>query len=106
MASFPDSAAAQAFVSKSAQTWTRCAGTVLTYHYGAKKNPDEDNVIGQPSRTDGSVSNLDYQEDGGGWSCSDTLVAKANVVAETLACGQQMTDQAVKLANKILAQVP
>jgi PknH-like extracellular domain len=104
--SFPNPAAAQAFVSKSAQTWTRCAGTVLTYHYGDKKSPDEDNLIGQPSSTDSSVSNLDYQEGGGGWSCSHVLAAKANVVADTTACGQQMSDQGVKLANKILAQVP
>lgn len=102
--SFPNPAAAQAFVAKSTQTWTRCAGTTLSHHYG-KDNHDESFTIGQPTATNTSVAVVNYAEGGNGWACSRDLAAKANIVADVETCSLQASDQAVTIANKILGQV-
>jgi hypothetical protein len=102
-ATFPTGDKALAFVTASGQAWSRCAGTSLRL-----KTPTNEELwaIATPDITDTSVSTLNYQEGGRRWACSHSLVAKSNVVADVMACGQGVTDQAAQIAHKIADRVP
>jgi uncharacterized protein YceK len=102
-ATFPTGDKALAFVTAAGADWSRCAGTSLSL-----KSPTTDEVwtIAKPDIADRSVSTLNDQGGGARWACSHSLVAKSNVVADVMACGQGVTDQGAQLANKIADRVP
>ncbi|MBV8177643.1 MAG: sensor domain-containing protein [Mycobacterium sp.] len=103
VATFPSADLARAFVKTSADQWRSCAGQVvtLTYENGNTYRWTFGNLIGEAPK----ISQVDTQEDGGGWACEHVLNAVSNVVIDVKACAYQVTDQASRIADEIAAKV-
>jgi serine/threonine kinase PknH len=101
VAAFPSADLARNFVKTSADQWKSCAGQVVTVTYdnGNTYRWTFGDVIGDAPK----ISQLDTQEDGGGWACQRVLSAVSNVVIDVKACGFQITDQASRIADEIAA---
>ncbi len=101
VATFPSADAANAFVKTSADQWKSCAGQTVTgsYDNGNTFRWTFGNVVGDSPK----ISQLDTQEDGGGWACQHVLRAVSNVVIDVRACGYAITDQAGRIADEIAA---
>ena len=92
---------ARAFVKTSADQWKSCAGQVVTgtYDNGNTFRWTFGNLVGDVPK----LSQLDTQEDGGGWACQHVLNAVSNLVIDVRACGFAITDQASRIADEIAA---
>jgi hypothetical protein len=103
VATFPSADLARAFVKTSADQWGSCAGQVvtLTYANGNTYRWTFGNLTGEAPK----ISQVDTQEDGGGWACEHVLNAVSNVVIDVKACAYQVTDQASRIADEIAAKV-
>ena len=101
VAAFPSTDLARNFVKTSADQWKSCAGQVVTVTYdnGNTYRWTFGDVIGDAPK----ISQLDTQEDGGGWACQHVLRAVSNVVIDVKACAYQVTDQASRIVDAIAA---
>jgi hypothetical protein len=101
VAAFPSTDLASNFVKTSANQWKSCAGQVVTatYDNGNTYRWTFGDVVGDAPK----ISQLDTEEDGGGWACQRVLSAVSNVVIDVKACGFQITDQASRIADEIAA---
>jgi hypothetical protein len=101
VATFPSADLARAFVKTSADQWKSCAGQVVTgtYDNGNTFRWTFGNLVGDVPK----LSQLDTQEDGGGWACQHVLNAVSNLVIDVRACGFAITDQASRIADEIAA---
>jgi hypothetical protein len=103
LTTFHDSAAAQKFVTATGQSWQQCAGRSINRHF--VDGSTDLWTLGQAAGTGTGVSVLNLVEGGNGWGCSHALAAKANVVAEVLVCGPNITDQGVTVRDRVLTRV-
>ncbi len=98
-AAFPSSDQARAFVKTSVAQWKSCGGQTVTATY------DNGNAYRWTLGTLGGdvpkITQLDTQENGGGWACQRVLSAVSNVVIDVKACGNRITNE----ANQIGAQM-
>ena len=56
-----------------------------------------------PNQT--TISQLSFQEGGGGWACQHALASHANAVLEAVACGEHIHDQATRIVDKMVDHV-
>jgi hypothetical protein len=103
LTSFHDSAAAQKFVTAQGQSWQQCSGRSISRHFD--DGTDDRWTVGQAAVTGTGVTVLNLVEGGNGWGCSHALAVKANVVAEVLVCGPNITDQGVAVRDRVLTKV-
>ena len=105
VAIYPSSDGAERFVTESEVTWTTCAGNSVSVK---QSNTVTDTWrIGAMSTSDGIASVVNLQEGGDGWACSRSLGARANVVVDVAACGEDVTaGTSATLAGEIVAKVP
>jgi hypothetical protein len=102
VAAFPDTDKANAFVKRSAEQWSGCANaTVVVMQANKSVNVwTIETVVGDPP----SISILEARRDVG-WRCQRAMRAVSDVVIDATACGQDITDQASSLADRIAANI-
>ena len=105
---FPTAAAAQKLVADQTGQWAACSGTAFTLTY-ANIAPQAWK-FGPLTKTSTAISMPQLLNDpkttpstGG---CQRALAVRNNVVADVWACRLGLSNQAVDLANAILANVP
>lgn len=103
VATFPTPDMARAFVKTSAGQWKSCAGQNVTetYDNGNTYRWSFGNVVGDVPK----ISQVDTQEDGGGWACQHVLSAVSNVVIDVRACGYHITDEGNRIVDQITSNV-
>lgn len=99
---YPSADEAKQFLGKSQSNWAKCQGTLLTFS-------DNDEVQAW-NVTDVTVdgSTISQTSTPGGASaggCHHAMATAANVIVETWACGESVTDEAVTIANDIVANI-
>lgn len=101
--SFPDAAAANTYVTRTLESWRRCAGTPFT---ALRPETAEHWTFGQVTEN-GGISAIPKIADGDtGWKCSHAIAAKVNVVIDVSACGFDVTDQATTVVARIRDKFP
>lgn len=97
-ASFTSAALALAFVKASADRWLACAGQTITQtDNGHDTRWTLGNLVGDAPQ----LEQLKTFENG--YACQHVLRAVLNVVLEVAACGSQISDAAVRIADKMAA---
>lgn len=96
---FPSAEKAHAFVEKSRTTWEKCGGTSIDI--------DNSDVHSTWKIDDADVSGdiltqTSTQRNAGGWGCQHALSAAANLVVESWACSDAITDEAASIAAAML----
>lgn len=100
---FPDADAAQAFLSESAKSWSRCDGTTLTYT-GAERETVWS--FSDFANTDGTLTMTQTRRHGQAWACQRALTVRSNVAIDTMVCGGDVTDEAADVAAGIAERMP
>ncbi|MBS9532715.1 sensor domain-containing protein [Mycobacterium sp. M1] len=99
----PGTDQAGAFVRKSAETWTRCAGKTVAVAY-----PDH-NVyrwtVGDVTGAAPEITQTYALADDPGYTCQRVLSAVAEFVVDVKACSTHATGEAVRIADKIAADL-
>lgn len=96
---YPSAEKARAFVEKSRTTWQKCGGTSIDI--------DNSDVHSTWKIDDADVSGdiltqTSTQRNAGGWGCQHALSAAANLVVESWACSDAITDEASSIASAML----
>ncbi|AQT79511.1 sensor domain-containing protein [Mycolicibacterium litorale] len=96
---FPSADKAHAFVENSRATWEKCGGTSIDI--------DNSDVHSTWKIDDADVSGdiltqTSTQRNAGGWGCQHALSAAANLVVESWACSDAITDEARSIAAAML----
>lgn len=99
---FPDSAAASTYVTRTVESWRRCAGTPFTVLRGEAA---EHWTFGDVTETNG-ITAIPKRGEGSDWSCSHAIAAKLNAVIDVSACGFAITDQATVVVGRIRDKFP
>jgi hypothetical protein len=92
---------AQTFLRESQTRWERCTGQTIRMQgeppgtWRPEAVNVQENLIAQYS------SQIDGAE---GWGCQHVLATAINLIVETQACGHSVTDQAVTMAKRMIAQ--
>lgn len=109
MVQFPTAADAQKLLADQTTQWSACSGTGFTLNY--PNLPPQDWVFGPLTKTGVSLSMTQL------WNgpahnmpltgaCQRALAIRNNVAADVFACRLDITNQAVDIANAILAKIP
>ncbi len=97
---YPSAEKAQQFFDDSKSSWEKCSGYSVsvddvdaTYLWEIDSLTAEDTLITQ----------MTAQEDADGWGCQHALSVVSNVTVEAWACGYSIKDEAVTIANDMVA---
>jgi serine/threonine kinase PknH len=101
---FPSAQKAAAFFTASSKSWPACSNR--GYSFTDDAGQPAQRTVGPVSITNGTISATNVTEGGDGLACQHALTASSNVVVETLFCGYNTTDQAVRMAQQVAAKVP
>jgi hypothetical protein len=99
---FPDGAAATTYVTRTVESWRRCAGTPFT---ALRPEAAEHWTFGDVTENNG-ISAIPKMGEGSEWTCSHAIAAKLNTVIDVSACGFGITDQATTIVGRIRDQFP
>lgn len=99
---YPSADEAKQFLAKSQSDWAKCQGTLITF-----SDSDEVQVWNLTDVTvDGStISQMSTPGADNAGGCHHAMAVAANVIVETWACGNSVTDEAVTIANDIVAKI-
>jgi hypothetical protein len=100
---FPSAQTAAAFFTASSKSWPACSNRGYSF---PDAGANAQRTVGPVSITDGTISATNVTEGGNGLACQHALTASGNVVIETLFCGYNTADQAVRIAHQLAAKVP
>jgi PknH-like extracellular domain/TIR domain len=105
VAAFPQNTdRALAFVQASANHWKACTEQTVTVKY--TDNQKYTWTVGNLPGDAPTITQSFTQEGGHGYACQRVLSAVSNSVIDVKACGDHITDEATRIANKIAANVP
>ena len=99
---FPTADQAHTFFSSSADTWKGCAGKTVTVN---RADGTERWSFGEATQGDSQIAQVATLEAGAGYACQHVLRLVSNAVIETTACNDHITDEASRIAEKIVARV-
>lgn len=100
---FTTAKAASDFVAKQAQAWPKCNGATL--HLLERGQPSSIWMASTVANRDGMLSIINTQEGAGGWQCQRAMTARNNIVIDVRSCGNNRTDQALKIAARMADRV-
>ncbi len=100
---FPSAQTAAAFFTASSKSWPACSNRGYSF---PDAGANVQRTVGPVSIADGTISATNVTEGGNGLACQHALTANSNVVIETLFCGYNTADQAVRIAHELAAKVP
>jgi hypothetical protein len=99
---YPSADEAKQFLGTSRSDWAKCTGTLITFgdnnelqQWNVTDVTEGGSIISQTSTPSGSAA--------GG--CHHAMAAAANVIVETWACGESVTDEAVTIADDIVTKI-
>jgi serine/threonine kinase PknH len=98
---YPSVDKARDFMNTSTTKWQSCAGKFVAVNEPGKAASGWD--FGTLTGADPKLSQLDTQEGQSGWQCERALSRTANLVVDVAACGYHITDQADRIAAKMVA---
>lgn len=99
---FSGSDRAQAFVSASLSSWSRCSGKEVTMTSGSDVNRWR---IGDLIISGRTINQTALQQAVRGWGCQHALSAVSATVIEATACSKNVADEAVTIVDKMSANV-
>src|SRR5690349_6344049 len=99
---YPSSDEAKLFLGKSQSDWAKCKGTLITFGDGDQLQQWNVTDVTQNGSTISQTSTPGSSDTGG---CHHAMAVGANVIVETWACGDSVTDEAVTIANDIVAKI-
>jgi serine/threonine-protein kinase len=91
---------AQAFMKTSQAKRQSCAGQVVADNQNGKAPSAW--AFGDLVGSEPKITQLDTQEGQSGWQCQRVLSRSANLVVDVSACGFHITDQADRIAGKMV----
>ena len=97
---YPTDTAAKDFVGGSTTAWRDCSGFSVAVNDGSNSSLW---LIGDVNVHDDMVTQVVDQEDSDGWECQHALTSVSNLSIETLACAFGIHDEAVTIAQKLVA---
>lgn len=101
VASFPSADEAIAFVKGSATKWQACAGKNVTDTLNGNATQwTFGNLVGEVPK----IALLYSKQGARGWTCQRALSAVLNLVIDVKACGYNVVDQGLQVADKIAAK--
>jgi PknH-like extracellular domain len=97
---YPAANDAQKMFTDSKAQWEQCGGSAV-----ASDSSDSSYIweIDDAHVDDDLISQVIMQEESGGWECQHALSAVSNVTIETFACADGINDEAVSIAQKMIA---
>jgi hypothetical protein len=97
---YPSSDKAQKFFDDSKSAWKDCAGySVSVDDLDASYLWQIDDLTAE----DTLISQMTSQEDANGWACQHAVSVVSNLTVEAWACGYSIRDEAVTMANDMIA---
>jgi PknH-like extracellular domain/Hsp70 protein len=100
---YPWAALARKFLNTSTDNWKACADQSVTVTAAGKT--DRWVIGGLTTLGDGVIAQESAKEAGKGLACQHALSAVSNVVLDVVACGDDVGNQAVDIAEKMAANV-
>ncbi|CDO91332.1 hypothetical protein AWC29_06515 [Mycobacterium triplex] len=100
---FTTATAASDFVAKQAAAWPKCNGATLRLL--ERGQPDSIWMASTVANRDGMLSIINTQEGAGGWQCQRAMTARNNIVIDVRSCGNNRTDQGLKIATRMADRV-
>ena len=97
---YPSEDQAAGFVDDSAAAWERCGGFSVAVDDDATSSIW---LINDVQTTDDVVTQVISQEDSDGWECQHAMTSVANVTLEAMACAFGISDEAVTMVHKLVA---
>ncbi|WP_199253514.1 sensor domain-containing protein [Mycolicibacterium mengxianglii] len=105
VALYPPGGGAERFRRESETTWRACAGKPISIKQS--DSVTDTWTIGETTAENGVVSVVNLQEGGDGWACSRSLGARANIVADVAACGEdESAGSSATIVSEILDKIP
>ncbi|MHA7653021.1 sensor domain-containing protein [Mycobacterium sp. ML4] len=101
VAKFPSADKARAFVESSAGKWRACANKTVTFT-GPSKSTEWS--FGEVNGEAPKITMTRAETENGGRTCQHALLAEGELVIEVQACGNDITDGGVRLADQIAAR--
>lgn len=97
---YPAAEGAQKLFADSTSNWEQCGGSAV-----ASDSSDSSYIweIDDVDVKDELITQVIRQEESGGWECQHALSAVSNVTIETWACADGINDEAVDIAQKLIA---
>jgi hypothetical protein len=96
--------AASAFFKDAQRIWAGCANRSFTASASGGRSWNWNFAGVQADET--TLTMLQTQEGGGGWACERTLRMSSNVVADTMACGVDVSGKSSALAAAMISNIP
>lgn len=97
---YPSQASATDFVHESTSMWRDCMGFSVAVNDGTNSSIW---LIGDVAIRDDMVTQVITQEDSDGWECQHAMTSVSNLSVETLACAFGIDDEAVTMAQRLIA---
>jgi hypothetical protein len=99
---YPTAEDAQQMFADSTSNWEQCGGSAV-----ASGAPDSSYIweIDDVGVKDDLITQVIMQEESGGWECQHVLAVVSNTTIETFACANGIGDQAVEIAQALIAKV-
>lgn len=96
---YPTADKARAFVDNSRTTWQKCGGTSIDID-----NSDVHSTwkIDQADVTGDILTQVSTQRSAGGWGCQHAMTSASNLVIESWACSNSISDEAKTIASQML----
>ncbi|CAM4201578.1 Serine/threonine-protein kinase PknH [Mycobacterium basiliense] len=101
VATFGSSEKARAFVETSAAKWGTCAGQTVTF---TGPNKSTEWAVGDVSGAAPKISQVRTLADGSNRTCQHALSAVSDMVIDVQACGLNVADAAVRIAEQVAAR--
>jgi hypothetical protein len=97
---YPLGEQATSFVAESTNAWQRCGGFSVVVDDEASSSIW---LIDDVNSSNGVVTQVISQEDSEGWECQHAVTSVANLAVEALACAFGISDEAVTIVEKLVA---
>jgi PknH-like extracellular domain len=97
---YPAAEDARKMFADSTSNWEQCGGSAV-----ASASSDSSHIweIGDVDVKDDLITQVIMQEESGGWECQHALSPVSNVTIETWACANGINDEAVDVAQELIA---
>lgn len=99
---YPSADEAKQFLDKSQSDWANCKGTLFTFS-------DDDELqtwnVTDVTEDGSTISQMSTPSSSSAGGCHHAMAVGANVIVETWACGESVTDEAVTIAKDIVAKI-